>query len=211
MNAVRVAVLISAMLLGGVNMSQGARILSDEDLSAGQKPRVGDTVILSDFSRCYPRSGLRTESVKGKWWLRPYRTASGQTGTMLCVEERDMDNPQSCLVPALTYHLNLEGIYDIWVGTYRPIFYGGVDIKLTRDKVYGTIDPREEEITGWPPGQAGNLVEMFYKTADLTGQRIHLRQPHGTYQSLWWGLCNAHLAYLRLVCRDPNGVEQGTA
>ena len=71
---------------------------------------------------------------------------------MLCIEERDMDNPQSCIAPELKYHLNLEGIYDIWVGTYRPIFGGGIDMKLTRDNTYAPIDPWQEEITQWPAG-----------------------------------------------------------
>ena len=78
-------------------MTCAARVLTDTDLQARKRPRVGDTVILSDFSRCRPRSALRAERVKGKWWVRPYRTASGKSGTMLCVEARDMENPRSCI------------------------------------------------------------------------------------------------------------------
>jgi hypothetical protein len=185
------------------------RTLTDADLAAGRKPAIGDTVILSDFARCFPHSAISLESVKGKWWLRPYRTANSE-GKMLCVEQRDKKNPSTCIAPSLTYPANLEGVFDIWVGAYRPVFGGGIDIKLTRDKTYGTVDPWEEARRHWPPdnGQAGKLVEMFYKTADLTGQNIHLRQPKGTYQSGWWGLCNAHCAYVKLVRRAPADVQR---
>ena len=190
------------------------RTLTDADLAAGAKPEVGDTVILRDFAKCFPRSAVESKSVKGKWWLRPYRTAQGES-KMLCVEERDKQSkdPHDYIAPALTYPVQLEGVYDIWVGTYRPIYGGGIDIKLTRDKVYGTIDPWEEEIRQWPPrkDQTGKLVEMFYKTADMTGQDIHLRQPKGTYQAYWWGLCNAHCAYLKLIRRDPAAVAKDAA
>ncbi len=194
-------------------MSLAAKTLTGEDIRAGQKPQVGDVVILKDFVNCYPRSAIKAESVKGKWWLRSYRTESGSAGEMLCVEERDMDDPASCIAPELKYHLNLEGTYDIWVATYRPIFGGGIDIKLTRDETYAPIDPWEEEITQWPPrdDQIGRIVELFWKTADLTDQNIYLRQPHGTYGSLWWGLCNAHLAYIKLVRRSPEDVEREAA
>ena len=70
---------------------------------------------------------------------------------MICIEQRDMDNPKSCLVPAITYPVELEGIYDIWIGTYIPVNAGGIDIKLTRDKVYSPIDPAEDGIKQWPP------------------------------------------------------------
>ena len=198
---------------GGATMTNASRILTDADLQAGKRPETGDTVLLSDFSRCYPQSVLRTESVKGKWWLRPYRTASGKTGTMLCVEERDMDDPQSCIAPELKYHLNLEGTYDIWVGTYRPIFGGGIDIKLSHDKMYGTIDPWQTGLNQWPPPdeQIGRIVECFWKTDDLTDQDIYLRQPHGAYQGFWWGLCEAHVAYIKLIRRSPEEVARQAA
>ncbi len=194
-------------------MSQAAKTLTGEDIRAGQKPQVGDVLILKDFANCYPRSAIRTESVKGKWWLRPYKTEDGSTGTMLCVEERDMADPASCLAPELKYHLNLEGTYDIWVGTYRPIFGGGIDIKLSHDKMYGTIDPWQTGLDQWPPRdeQIGRIVEYFWKTDDLTDQDIYLRQPHGTYGSFWWGWCQAHVAYIKLIRRSPEDVAREAA
>jgi hypothetical protein len=187
----------------------GAQV-SDADLAAGRQPAVGDTVILRDFSRCYPKAAYAASSVKGKWWQRAYTTPSGQRERMLCVEQRDKEAPETCLAPALTYPLRLSGTYDVWVCTYRPQYGGGIDIKLTGDKVYGTIDPWEVELRQWPPpaDSVGRLVEVFWRTADMTGQNLHLRQPHGTFQSLWWGLANAHVAYVKLVRRDPAEVAR---
>jgi hypothetical protein len=188
----------------------GAAELTEADLDAGRRPAIGDSVVLQDFSRCTPATAVVGQSEKGKWWLRPYRTASGATGKMLCVEARDKENPQTCVAPELTYPLQLDGVYEIWVGTYQPLFGGGIDIRLSGDKVYGTIDPQEAPIRQWPlpQDQYGTLVQVLFKTADLTGQQILVRQPHGTYQSLWWGLCNAHLATIRLVRRDAEEVKQ---
>ena len=51
-------------------------------------------------------------------------------------------------------------------------------------------------------------MECFFKTADMTGQDIQLRQPHGTYQSYWWGMCNAHVDYIKLIRRDPEDIKR---
>jgi hypothetical protein len=202
------AIVLSALVAGGVFGEP--RVLTEANLASGQNPEIGDTVILSDFARCFPHAAIGSENKAGTWWLRPYKTAAGTEGKMLCVEARDKEKPETCIAPSLTYPLLLSGVYDIWVGTYRPEFGGGIDIKLTRDKVYGTIDPWEYQIDAWPlkPGSAGKLVEVFWRTADISGQNILLCQPHGTYQSLWWGLCNAHIAYVKLIRRDPAEVQK---
>jgi hypothetical protein len=214
LRSVAQAAFLLAVAQAAIGQEPQSRVLREADLAAGKRPAVGDTVLLSDFTRCFPRSAISTENVKGKWWLRSFRTSEGE-GKMLCVEQYDRDSktPQDNLAPTLTLPLELEGVYDIWIGTYRPVYGGGLDIKLTRDKVFGTVDPWEEELRQWPPrpDQTGKLVEMFFKTADLTGQDLHLRQPHGTYQSYWWGLCNAHCAYIKLVRRAPEEVQREAA
>ena len=201
-------VFLLAAILCSCAVSFGAELTQD-DLDAGTQPAIGDTALFDRFDRCSPESALAEESVQGKWWLRGYK-AGARGGTMLCIEERDQKDPQGCIAPELTYPLALDGRFDIWVGTYRvPLNGGGIDIKLTRDKVYSVVNPREDGVKQWPPSEekVGRLVECFYKTASLTGQNIHLRQPHGTYDSRWWGLCNAHIAYIRLVKRAPNALR----
>lgn len=202
---------LSILFMLLVSTSSTAVEFDDAAIAGGAAPVVGDSVVLRDFARCTPGDSILRESAKGKWWLRPYRAESGSEAVMLCVEERDMDDPQSCIAPPLTYPLALEGVYDIWVGTYRvPEYGGGIDIKLTRDKTYTYIDPAEDNVPSWPPDaeQTSRLVECFYKTADMSGQSIRLRQPHGSYDSWWWGLCEAHIAYIKLVRRDPEDLER---
>ena len=146
MRTTAIAIVFCGLLLGISTVSRTAEILTDEDIRAGRMPKIGDVLMLTDFAHCHPRSAIRQESVKGKWWMRSYRTESGATGEMPCVEERDMDDPASCMAPELNYELNLEGVYDIWVGTYRGIAYGGIDIKLSSDPVYQPIMPYDDGI-----------------------------------------------------------------
>ncbi len=205
-------VILSACFVANVSCS--AAVLTDKDLSSGKKPMIGDTVILSDFENCYPRFAISTENVKGKWWLRRYKTASGGTAKMLCIEQRDRDNPQSTMALPLTYNVDLEGVYDIWVGTNRIIHYGGVDVKLSRDKTYTSMEPFFEDGVGaWPPKEdkLDRLVECFYKTADMGGQNIHIRQPHGAFNAHWWGFARSHIAYIKLIRRDPADVARKAA
>ena len=44
--------------------------LTDSDMAAGKKPEVSDTVILSDFANCFPRSAMSGKSEKGKLAIR---------------------------------------------------------------------------------------------------------------------------------------------
>ena len=209
----KATLILTGLLCAVAPLCFGAGVLHQADLEAGRAPEVGDTVLLDDFARCFPHSAVSKSSEKGKWWLRPYHTDTA-AGSMLCVEERDPEHPQTCIAPELTLPVNLEGTCDIWVGAYRPALRGdGVDIRLTRDKVFTTIDSTEDGVTKWPPKaeKTGRIVEVFYKTADLAGQDFHIRQPFGTYDSLWWGLCNSHLAYIKLVRRAPDDVAREAA
>jgi len=79
-----------------------AGTLTQADIDGGAVPRAGDRVVLSDFSRLMPQDALSRTSGRGKWWLRSYKTDGGQAGTMLMTVERDMDKPETCLVPKVT-------------------------------------------------------------------------------------------------------------
>ncbi len=194
---------LTAVAIGMLCASCPGACLTDVDILDGTVPQIGDVVTLSDFARCEPSGAIGSDSVKGNWWLRPYKTPTS-SGRILCVEQRDREQPETCIAPTLTYPAKLPGVYDIWLATYRPGFGGGIDIRLSGDKAFSHVDPWEEPLNAWnPPAQEGHLVECFYKTADLTDQDILLRQPKGTYQSFWWGLCNAHVAYIKLIRRDP--------
>lgn len=179
-----------------------AKTLTQDDLDKGAVPKAGDEIILRDFSRLTPKDAITTKSERGKWWLRPYQEKDGkQTHNMLMTVERDMEKPEACIVPTVTYPLGLDGWYEIWVATYRGPYGGGLDVKVTEDDCFVHIDP--QQVANHAKRSAkriGAIVEMSYKPAvDLTGQDIQIRQPYGTYESFHWGFCEASLAYIRLV------------
>ena len=185
--------------LGG--SSSLARTLTQADLDRGIMPKPGDEMILRDFSRLSPQDALSKTSQRGKWWLRPYKTKDGQSGTMLMTVERDMDRPATCLVPRVTYPLSLRGWYAIWIATYRGPYGGGIDVRLTGDDCFVHMDPQQVAFHAKAPEpRVGAIVEITYKPAvEMTGQGLVFQQPYGSYESFHWGFCEASLAYVRLV------------
>ncbi len=178
-----------------------AKTLTDANVAAGAVPKPGDEVILRDFSKLTPADAITTKSQRGKWWLRPYTTDDGKNGTMLMTVERDMDKPETCLVPAVRYPLELEGWYAVWIATYRGPYGGGIDARLSGDDCFVHLDPQQVALNKKrPKPRVGAIVEINLKpAADLTGQGLVFRQPFGTYESFHWGFCEASLAYVRLV------------
>ncbi len=178
-----------------------AGTLTQADIDGGAVPRAGDRVVLSDFSRLMPQDALSRTSVRGKWWLRSYKTDGGQAGTMLMTVERDMDKPETCLVPKVTYPLNVKGWYEVWVATYRGPYGGGIDVRLSGDDCFVHIDPQQvAHHPKRPKPRVGAIVEINYKPAvDLAGQSLIIQQPFGSYESFHWGFCEASLAYVRLI------------
>jgi len=178
-----------------------AKMLAQADLDGGAAPQPGDQVVLRDFSRLTPQDALSNKSTRGKWWLRPYKTDDGQEGIMLITVERDMDRPETCLVPQVTYPLNLNGWYEVWVATYRGPYGGGIDVRLTADDCFLHIDPQQvAQHPQRPKPRVGAIVEINFKPAvDLTGQSLVIQQPFGSYESFHWGFCEASLAYVRLI------------
>ncbi len=157
-------------------------------------------IVISDFTRIVEQQHISAESTKGKWWSRSYKTPDGKIGQMLCAEQRDMDDPESCLVAPITLPLDLSGYYQIWIGTYRPRFGGGLDVKLSDEDHFRFLDPQQVDMQDPANDHSGKLVEMlFHEGVDLTGKDLVFQQPYGTYQSLYWGDCKAHLAYVKLI------------
>ncbi len=188
-------------LLVFVHVNCPAATLTQADLDRGAKPKAGDEIILRDFSRLSPKNATTTKSQRGKWWLRPYQEKDGQKHTMLMTVERDMEKPESCIVPTVTYPLGLDGWYEIWIGTYRGAYGGGVDVRVSKDDCFVHIDPQQVAFHAKrPKPRVGAIVEMNYKPAvDISGQNILIRQPFGTFESWHWGFCEASLAYIRMV------------
>ena len=185
-----------------------AATLTQADLDRGAEPQPGDEVILDDFSKLTPQTALTKKPERGKWWLRPY-VQDGKRGTMLMAVARDMEKPEACIVPQVTYPLSLKGWYEVWIATYRGAYGGGIDVRLSGEDCFVHIDP--QQIPWKPKGpkpRVGAIVELNYKPAgDIAGQSLIFQQPYGTYESFHWGFCEAALAYVRLVRLSDEQVE----
>ena len=159
----------------------------------------GDEIIITDLSRVQPADAISEGSVKGKWWRRPYRVpGQSEQQLMLCVEESDLEDPQSCVATPLAVPLKLDGWYEVWVRTYRHSVGGGVDVRLSGEKYFQHADPLQLE---WPTNsdpRNGHFVDVRYRAADLTGQHLVIQQPYGTFDSET-KMANASFAGVRLV------------
>lgn len=162
--------------------------------------RPGDEIVITDMSRLRPSGAISRRSVKGKWWRRSYTIEDeAARHSLVCVEEHDMENPESCLAPQLKLPLKLKGWYEIWVRTYRHRKQGGIDVRLSGEKYFVRLDPLQiNTAPGYPHPSYDILVDILYRAADLTGQYLIFQQPYGTYASDT-KLCNASMAGVRLV------------
>jgi len=174
----------------------------------------GDEIVITDMSLLEPQGATSRHSEKGKWWRREYTVAGDEEPHFLvCVEERDMVDPDSCIAPQLTLSLDLEGWYEVWVRTYRyPKLESGahgqrgIDVRLSGQRYFQWCDPLVDiDVVGYC--DHGNLVDILYRAADVTGQHLLFQQPFGTYSSEA-RLCNAALAGVRLVKLSDEQVAQ---
>ena len=180
--------------------------------------RPGDEIVITDTRLFGPSEAIRDVSTRGKWWRRGYRIAgSNEVQTLLCVEEHDLDDPESCLAGQFNLPLNLEGWYEVWVMTHRaPVgeqidpahkAYGGIDVRLSGERCFLHAKPLPTGSVNTQQKDAPALVDVLYRCADLTGQNLIFQQPYGTYESLG-KLCNASLAGVRLVKLSDERVAQ---
>ena len=169
----------------------------------------GDELVITDMTLLELQSSVSKASEKGKWWLRNYTLpGTAEEHSLVCVQEHDFDDPQSCIAPAITLPLNLEGWYEIWVRTRRDRGSGGIDVRLSGEGYFRFCDPREispEHVDG--QGEYGALLSMLYRSEDMTGQNLVFQQPFGPYEANSKA-CNASLAGVRLVKLSEKQVEQ---
>lgn len=156
---------------------------------------------------------MAREWAAGKWRLVDYETGSGLKGTMVYADPE-------LGAPTLELPLQASGLYKIYLGInytktryhyqkYSP--YGNVRVKLTQDPGFTRV--RAEEAVVEPPSSSRSLPvrklgkgqfiprsiqEVYWKTADLTGQSLlfsPLGEPYNNHE--WRGIAN--LSYVRLV------------
>lgn len=156
----------------------------------------GGDVFRSDLSRAEPASALTRDFAPGRWQLVDYETEEGVKGSMLYA--RPEEECATLMLP-----LERQGLHRIFLGFNSTnshyvgwSSHGQIDVRLTRDPGFRRVVAE----TGGAEGQDlfKSIQECYWKTADLTGQSLHFRQPQAPYR---WpresGLTN--LSYVRLV------------
>ena len=148
-----------------------------------------DAIYLSDLDRSEPRSALSREWKHGAWRLVDY-TAERDAGEIdiLSIHDAFRQKPDpgrtfsgtlllamhDSRAPEITYSPDRAGWHRIYIGLYQKPFEGikAVDVRLSRDGSFTTLEGHE----GGKDHQENRLDEVYWKTADLTGQDIHFRQ-----------------------------------
>ncbi len=161
-------------------------------LDTAEKPvetGSSEAIYLSDLDRSAPQSALARQWKHGTWRLFDYTAERDAedidiesihdafdqkpdpsrtfSGTLLLA----MHDSRA---PEMTYSLNRTGWHRIYIGIYQKPFEGtkAVDVRLSRDASFTTVEGHE----GGKDHQENRLYEVYWKTADLTGQSLHFRQ-----------------------------------
>lgn len=115
-------------------------------------------VTLLDMGKAEPPAALTTRAKHGQWKTIPYEFGD-KTGTMLWASEETM-------APEVGIPLHAQGWHAVYLGLTDPAYLGcRALVRLSRDPAFV---PRS--------AQGGNIHEVFFKAADLTGQSLHLAQ-----------------------------------
>ena len=115
--------------------------------------RAGDATLITDLSQCTPKTALADKRRRGRWKVLEYET---NTHGGKCIAA--LPNTGA---PPVTLPLNTEG----WHAVYIGLNSGMAKVKLTGDPAYQ-----------WRSHSKGNIDEIFFKHADLTGQSLQLAQ-----------------------------------
>jgi len=191
-------------------------------VAQNQEDSVQDQEIVhADMSVCTPAEAMAREWGPGTWRLVDYETEYGLEGTMVYADPE-------LGAPTLELPLNASGFYKIYLGInytksryhyqkYSP--YGHIDVKLTDDSGFRHVGAEDAILQpdatsrGLPTMKLGkgqfiprSIQEVYWKTADLTGQSLLFRPMDEPYNNeKWRGIAN--LSYVRLVPLDPQEME----
>ena len=135
------------------------------------------TIYLTDLDRCQPQNHISRELEPGNWRLLDYE-AEGLRGTLLVAAERSE-------APEVTYPLERRGWNKIFVGIFRKPFVASmrVQVKLSGDPAFTTLTG----LPGLRDHQENWLDEIYWKSADLSGQSISFRQLPPPTSQAWVG------------------------
>ena len=169
-------------------------------------PMEKGALFRSDLSKCSPADRLTKSFDDGRWQMVDYETDEGVKGTMLyATPEHDCGE--------LTLPLEATGLCKISIGiNYTKVPYniaspfGTIQVKLDNDPAFRRI-----AMEGGVANESGDLKvgvsnfnfksiqEVYWKTADVTGRSLVLRQPDPPYSSPI-----SNLTYVKLVPLSPD-------
>lgn len=162
-------------------------------------------VFVANLSRAEPAAALTRDFAPGCWQLVDYETREGVAGTMVYARPED-----ECA--ALTLPLGVTGFHRVYLGfnftnSHYPGWssHGQIDVKLSGDRGYRRVAAELGEAEGQDLFKS--VIEVYWKTADLTGQTFQFRQPQPPYR--WPREANyANLCYVKLVPLSAGEVRE---
>jgi hypothetical protein len=153
-------------------MIDGARPgdLAVEPVPAPATDPDATALFFSDMEHCLPAEALSWTPKPGKWRLIPYRTELFDGTLLNATHETD--------APDLTYRLSVTGWHRISIGVYqlRNDEIEAVEVRLSDDRAFCVLTV--------PSGPEWTFFEVYWKTADLTGQDIHIRQLKSAWDAM---------------------------
>ncbi len=136
-----------------------------------------DTVVLNDAAVFFPQTALSVQPSQTAW--RKVDDPKSPSGWRL---EAD----HSVVAPDIEFPLNVEGIYDVYVGVYMPnSLTSGVHVRADNE-------PYFHFVKGWCDGKYPAYHETLYQTMDCTGRKLVFRQANA--------VC-AYITHVKLVPR----------
>ncbi len=172
-------------------------------------------IYLSNLSLSQPVESLTRDFVEGRWQLIDYETMEGLKGTMV-----NAMPGQDC--GRLQLLLKVEGPHKVFLGINysnsrdsRRTSPCRLEVRLSGDYGYrrvGADSGTEQENKSSIDSDIANDVqrsiqEFYWKTTNLKGKLLELRQPRDPYNSSSTGPV-ANLSYVKLIPLSP--VEQET-
>ncbi|MFN7922676.1 MAG: family 10 glycosylhydrolase [Bryobacteraceae bacterium] len=138
------------------------RVFLQTTAAAALSAQPSGAIYLADLDHCTPATALSRKPRRGHWRLLDFE-AEGVKGAMLVAG-------QNTGAPEIRYRLPQRGRYEIWFGLRS---YGGEDqthvlAKLSRDSAFSLVVHHGED--------RARLDEYYWKTADVSGQDLILRQ-----------------------------------
>lgn len=109
----------------------------------------------------------------GKWKLFEYSTG-------LC-EGRMLVTPEDCYPESVSFNLNLEGLYHIYISLPKLRAENYLNFKLSSDHGFTGAMASYYAPMNWTTDEF--LEEIYWKTANLTGEKLIIRKSKSTFLS----------------------------